>query len=153
MADKQSARILAYVRDCVDAQKLRQVAINARKQGNIEVERQASLRLYQVLPSSDPDTFEFDVWKSIHALEDTLTIERCRTTRLQRTRNAIKDESELATVKKLLMKASVSEGFGMLRDRRMLDLTFEAVALRHPELFSDEELSRARQRLQKPEKF
>lgn len=71
-------RALKMIANCVDAKSLRQIAANARWQGMSEVARAADLRLYEVLPSLKPGTLEHDVWRSIHALEDTLANERAR---------------------------------------------------------------------------
>lgn len=110
--------------------------------------RAANLRLYEILPSEKPGTLEHDVWRSIHGLEDTLTNERGKTTRLGRTRPKIARVGERETIKDLIMRKEPSEGFHMLLDRQMAELTFEAVALRHPDRFDAEVLNAAEQRLQ-----
>lgn len=147
MTDNAEQRMLSYIPTCDDPVKLRQICANARTMGNQNVEDAASLRLYQILPAAEPGTFEHDVWKSIHALEHSLTTERGKTTRLQRTRNSITDKGELETVAGLLNKKKASEGFGMLVERGMPELTFEELALRHPDRFSAEQLESARARL------
>jgi hypothetical protein len=122
------------------------MAQNARTAGEEEVHRAAMLRLYHVLPSAERGTFDYDVWKSIHALEGELSAERGTTVRLSRTRQKIDRDGEVATVADLV-RGPVSDGFKMLLDREMLDLTFEAVALRHPDQFSDDVLQAAASRL------
>ena len=147
MAESVSQRMLSFIATCDDPAKLRQICANARSKGNQEVEDAASLRLYEILPAAQPGSFEHDVWKSIHALEHSLATERGRTTRLQRTRNSIAEKGEVRTVASLLLKKQASEGFGMLIERGMPELTFEALALRHPSRFSPAELEAARARL------
>lgn len=147
MNDMVSTKALTFIAACRDPKKLRQIATNAATAGNIEVERAASLRLYEVLPAEEPGTFEHDVWQSIHALEHSLTTERGRTTLLARTRQKIKKVGEQQTVSDLLLSGKPSEGFRMLLDRAMPERTFEAVALRHPEKFGEEELTVAKERL------
>lgn len=147
MTDVSVARAMQIVEQCVDPQRLRQIAANARKQGELSVARAAELRLYEILPSEKPGTFEHDVWRSIHALEGTLTSERGKTTRLGRTRPKIARVGELETIKDLIMRKDPSEGFFMLLERQMPELTFEAVALRHPERFETAVLDAAEQRL------
>ncbi|MDT4848738.1 hypothetical protein FQZ97_828380 [compost metagenome] len=141
-------RALKIIEQCVDPKSLRQIAANARRQGMEAVARAANLRLYEILPSEKPGTLEHDVWRSIHALEDTLTNERGKTTRLGRTRPKIARVGERETIKDLIMRKEPSEGFHMLLDRQMAELTFEAVALRHPDRFDAEVLNAAEQRLQ-----
>jgi hypothetical protein len=138
---------LIMIEKCVDPKSLRQIAANARRKGMISVAHAADLRLYEVLPSEKPGSFEYDVWRSIHALEGTLTNERGKTTRLGRTRPKIARLGELEAIKDLIMRKDPSEGFFMLLDRQMAELTFEAVALRHPDRFECSVLDAAEERL------
>lgn len=120
---------------------------NAQREAQPEVVRAAQLRLYAVLPAAEPGTLEHDVWQSIHALEDTLTQERNKTTRLSRTRPKIARDGEQQTVADLVSKKIPSDGFKMLVERDMVDLTFEAVALRHSDRFAPDLLETCRNRL------
>ena len=140
------ARALALIASCANPNQLRQIAKNARAKGEEEVRLAAQRRLYEVLPSEQPGTLEYDVWQSIHALEGELSDERGKTVRLSRTRQKITRDKEAKTVADLIM-GSPSEGYRMLIDRGMQDLTFEAVALRHPERFDQLVLHAARNRL------
>lgn len=130
MDNEGIARALALIAACDDPDKLKRMAANARRLGETEIERAASLRLYTLLPSAEPGTLEHDVWRSIHALEGALKDERGRTTLLGRTRQKIARDGERRTVADLV-RGEVSDGFRMLMDRGMVDHTFEAVALRH----------------------
>lgn len=148
MTDPAVERILKMIGNSTVPKALRQIAENARKRGQLTVARAAELRLYEVLPSEMPGSFEHDVWRSIHALEGTLTNERGKTTRLGRTRQKIARVGELATVTDLIVGTKKpSEGFTMLIERQMPELTFEAVALRHPEKFDQNALNAASERL------
>ena len=73
MIDKAVARAMNTIEGCVDPKSLRQIAANARQKEELAVAHAANLRLYEILPSEAPGTFEHDVWRSIHALEGTLT--------------------------------------------------------------------------------
>jgi hypothetical protein len=139
-------RALAFIRDCTDPMKLRQLATNAHAKGKENVRRAAMLRLYEVQPSEKQGTLEYDVWQSIYALEGELSHERSKTTRLARTRQKIARDGEERTVSDLVT-GKVSEGFRMLVEREMPHLTFEAVALKHSERFQREVLDAAEQRL------
>lgn len=151
MTDITVARAMQTIEGCVDPKGLRQIAANARKKGELTVARAADLRLYAILPSEAPGTFEHDVWQSIHALEGTLTVERVKTTRLNRTRRKIIRVGEFETVKDLILSTKPSDGFFMLIERQMSNLTFEAVALRHPDRFDEFVLKAAVARLQSAE--
>ena len=148
MTNATAARAMKMIEGCDNPKSLRQIAANARRKGELAVARAADLRLYEILPSEKPGTFEHDVWRSIHALEGTLTAERERTTRLGRTRPMIARVGELQTIRHLILGSKPSEGFFMLIDRQMAELTFEAVALRHPDRFEDAVLDAAAVRLQ-----
>jgi hypothetical protein len=148
MTDKAAERALHPIEGSSDPKSLRQIARNARKKGELAVARAADLRLHAILPSEAPGTLEYDVWQSIHALEGTLTLERAKTTRLGRTRQKIARVGELETIKDLILGVKPSEGFFMLVDRQMTNLTFEAVALRHPDRFDEAVLNAATARLQ-----
>ncbi len=147
MNSEAVTRALTMIETSTDPERLRSIGVNARKLGEFDVARRADLKLYQVLPKEAPGTLEYDVWKSIHALEGTLTQEREKTTRLSRTRQKITAVGELETIKALVMKPKPSEGFHMLIEREMSELTFEAVVLRHPEQFDEIVLSAAKVRL------
>lgn len=146
MDNEGIARAHALIAACDDPDKLKRMAANARRLGEADIERAASLRLYTVLPSAKPGTLEHDVWRSIHALEGALKDERGRTTLLGRTRQKVARDGERQTVADLV-RGKASDGFRMLMDRGMVDHTFEAVALRHQALFEDEVISAAADRL------
>jgi hypothetical protein len=146
MDNEGIARAHALIAACDDPDKLKRMAANARRLGEADIERAASLRLYTVLPSAKPGTLEHDVWRSIHALEGALKDERGRTTLLGRTRQKVARDGERQTVADLV-RGKASDGFRMLMDRGMVDHTFEAVALRHQVLFEDEVISAAADRL------
>lgn len=139
-------RSLAYIARCTDAAKLRNIIANAGKAGDAEVQRAARLRLYAVSPARMPGTLEHDVWQSIFALEDALSDENGKTTRLSRTRQKIGRDGEHKTVTDLIL-GKPSAGFAMLVERSMIEYTFEAVALRFADIFADEVLTAARGRL------
>lgn len=146
MSDQQAARMIEFIASCEEPAKLRTIASNASAKGVEEVFRAAKLRLFEILPQEEPGTMEYHVWQAIYALEDALSEERGKTIRLARTRQKIARQGELACVADLVL-GSPSEGFRMLVERDMLDLSFEAVALKHPHRFDEAVLAAARERL------
>lgn len=146
MPETPEDRALSLVASCADPENLSRLAENARASGASEVEHAALLKLYSVMPSAKPGTFEHDVWQSIYALEGALKRERGKTTLLARTRQKIARDGELRSVADLVT-GKESAGFQMLIDRGMPELTFEAVALRHPGHFEQGVLHAARKRL------
>jgi hypothetical protein len=144
--DSQVSKMLGFVALCAEPEKLRQIAKNAEARGVPELAKAARLRLYEVLPAEQPGTFEHAVWQSIYALEDVLKQERGKTILLARTRQKIARQGEVQCVADLVC-GPPSDGFQMLLDRKMLDLSFEAVALKFPDKFDEVALDAARQRL------
>lgn len=140
-------RALDRIARCKVPSELRTMIKHANREGLPDVARAARLRLYATLPASEPGTLEHDVWQSIHALEETLSEERGKTVRLSRTRPKIARDGELKSVIDLVSKKAPSEGFKMLVERNMIDLTFEAVALRHADRFDADLLARCQARL------
>lgn len=138
---------LAHIAALDDPDRLRAMIANARRAKAPEVARAAFARLCEVQPEAEPGTLEHDVWRAIHALEESLTEERGRTTRLTRTRQKIAKDGEAKTVSDLTLADKPSDGFAMLAEREMLDLSFEAVVLRHPGRFDDTVADAARARL------
>ena len=67
-----------------------------------------------------------------------------------RTRQMIDRYGEIQALSRLMISADLQQGFKALRDRNQLDLTFEAIVVRHPEAFSDEAVEAARWRLEHP---
>jgi hypothetical protein len=146
MLQESTQRALKFIAVCSDAGKLKQMAENAKAHGAADVEQAALLKLYAVMPAAEPGTLEHDVWQSVYALEGALKAERGKTTLLSRTRQKLKRDGELVTVADLVT-GKASAGFQMLLDRRMPELTFEAVALRHPQRFTPDILAAATKRL------
>jgi hypothetical protein len=123
-------RMLAFVEGSSDTIKLKALIKNAEAQGVTIVANAARRRLYAVQAKDAPGTLSFDVWQSIHALEDALSDERGKTTRLSRTRQKIGRVGERQTVIDLV-DGPVSSGFDMLIERNWPELTFEALVLKH----------------------
>ncbi len=139
-------KMMLFVDHCSDPKKLRQIAKNAEEQGAEDLAQAARKKLYSILPADEPGTIEHAVWQSIYALEDVLKQERGKTIMLSRTRQKIARQGETQCVADLV-RGPASEGFRMLLDRNLLELSFEAVALRFPEKFDAELLDAAKVRL------
>lgn len=144
--DELTRRALERIARCSEPKELRKMADNAGNAGNHIVKEAALRKLYEVSPSAEVGTLEHAVWQSIYALEDALTEERGKTTRLARTRQKIAREGELKTVADLVTK-SASEGYRMLIERGWPELTFEYVALQFTSRFEPGVLEAAKARL------
>lgn len=145
---KKHEKLIEIIETTDDATKLHNWIDNARREKAEYVEAAAIKRLVEVnalTNHDDPNTpLVLDFWKSITALEFALSDERNKTIRLGRTRQKIKRVGVKQTLEDLTMSTTPSEGFYLLQDRNMTDMSAEAVVLRHHEQF-DEAVSRAAQ--------
>lgn len=146
ITDEMVRAALDRIATSKDPKALRNMADNANNAGNRIVREAALRKLYAISPDAEPGSLEHAVWQSVYALEDALTEERGKTTRLSRTRQKIGREGEMRTVADLVLKRP-SDGYRMLIERGWPELTFEAVALRHPDRFEANVLEAAQGRL------
>ena len=142
------SRILHNIEDCDDPAKLRRYMKNARHRGATDVYDAAFKRLILVQPSAEVGTVAHDVWRTIYAFEELLKEERGRTVRLSRTRQKIQRDGEVKTVIDLTLKPEPSDGFHMLKDRGILELSFEALVIARTAHFPCNVVDAARARLE-----
>lgn len=67
-----------------------------------------------------------------------------------RTREMISRWGEKEALAKLVCSADLQQGFQVLRDNGELDKTFEAIVLRHQEIFTPDAILSAKWRLENP---
>ena len=150
MSVKDYSKQRELIAACGDPAKLRIFMKNAKRQRTDEIHELAYHRLLAILPleqSGEVGTVPYEIWRSIHALEDVLTREQGKTARLSRTRQAIGRKGEMRTLIDLIRKPKPSEGFCMLLERDMMEYSFEAIVLRYPDHFDAEVEEAARERL------
>jgi hypothetical protein len=132
--------------------KLRNWINNAEHEGVENVAEAARRRLIEVKSAtnvdSSSDPLVLDFWKSITALEFVLSGERGKTIRLSRTRQKISRVGVQKTLYDLALKPTPSEGYYLLHERNILDMSAEAVVIRFPDRFEEEILQAARTRLE-----
>jgi hypothetical protein len=141
------SKLLAFIAKCEDAEELRSIIKNARNRGAADVADAAFRRLISILPAERPGTVEHDFWQTVHAFEHVLTEERQKTTRLSRTRQKVDRVGVIQTLRDWALSNAETDGFKMLIDRGMPELTGEAIVLRHPASFDPQVQAAARERL------
>lgn len=141
------AKIVALIDNCDNPDKLRTWIANARANGETGVAEAAFRRLIYILPQEKPGTVEHDFWQTMHAFEHTLSVERGKTTRLARTRQKVARVGVIQTLRDWALSNKSTEGFDLLLDRNMPELTGEAIVLRHSDQFSPDVLAAAKGRL------
>ena len=85
--------------------------------------------------------------EAIYALEAVRSEANGRTTKAARTWQAIKRHGIIPTVERVVARPQVSDGFKALEEMGLKRYAFEAVVLRHPELFSPDAVEISRRRL------
>jgi hypothetical protein len=143
-----NSKILDAIAHCHDAEALRTWIKNAQKKEDVQVSDAAFRRLIAILPQERPGSIEHDFWKTIHAFEHILTEERGKTTRLARTRQKVTRVGVLQTLSDWALSKQTTNGFDMLLDRAMPELTGEAIVLRHSSLFAADIVAAASRRLE-----
>ena len=146
MADHK--KVLASIAVATDPAKLRTLRENAQRLGVPEVEEAAFRRLVEILPEEAPGSIEHDFWKTIHAFEEILRDERGKTVRLSRTRQKIDRVGVMQTLIDFAVSKAPTDGFNMLIERGLPELTGEALVLKHANHFEPEVLDSARSRLE-----
>ena len=148
MTHRDLTQVLENIANCDEPDKLRRYMKNAREREVDDVYDAAFQRLILVQPSAQVGTVAHDVWRTIHAFEELLRQERGKTIRLSRTRQAITRKGEVRTVIDLVRKRDASEGFRMLQERNLLELSFEAIVVARLGHFPTEVVEQARVRLE-----
>jgi len=140
-------RVLDFIARCDDPDKLRALIKNARERDGATVADAAFRKLVSIIPSERPGSIEHDFWQTIHAFEYMLTEERGKTTRLSRTRQKVGKIGVKQTLQDWALGDKHTDGFKMLLDRGLAELTGEAVVLRHSHEFDPRVVDAARKRL------
>lgn len=92
---------------------------------------------------------ELELLKALYAYEEVLTEKNKRTTRASRTWQMIKKYGILRAAEKAVDRPIEPNGYKVLVQMGMQDLTFESVIVRHPDSFNEEVVLRAQERLKK----
>ena len=148
MTQPNRARILEVIEKSDDPAALRRIMKNAKERDGHDVYNAAFQRLITVQPSAQVGTIAHDVWRTIYAFEELLKEERGRSVPLARTRQKIQRDGEVKTVTDLTLKKTASDGFRMLKERGMLELSFEALVVARAEHFPRNVVDAARSRLE-----
>ena len=140
-------KIMAFIGQSTDVDKLGSLVRNARAKGAVELADAAFRKLVSLVPAEKLGTVEYDFWRTVHAFEFTLSEERGKTTRLSRTRQKVAKVGAVQILADWATDAHPTDGFIKLVERGMPELTGEAVALRHADRFAAPVLEAARRRL------
>ncbi len=148
MTSPDRTRIFEAIQKRDEPASLRQITKNARLRDADDVYRAAFERLVRIQPSAEVGTIAHDVWRTIYAFEELLSEERGKTIRLSRTRQKIRRDGEVKTVEDMTLKPSPSDGFRILNELGILELSFEALVIARASHFPSHVVDSAQVRLE-----
>ena len=124
-------------------------ARNATKRGRPDLAREAKAKAVELRAAEYGATSEAEneAIQAVYAYEEVLSKKNGKRTRASRTWQMIKRRGIIESVERAVNRESVTQGYTLLAEMGLENFAFEAVILRHPELFSDEAISKSRQRL------
>ena len=124
-------------------------AKNATERGRPDLAKEARQRAVQIRAEEHgaQSAAEKEALQAVYAYEDLLTNKNGRNTRASRTWQMIKRHGIIEAVERAVKRDSVTQGYTMLVEMGLEQHAFEAVILRHPDVFSDEAILISRLRL------
>jgi vacuolar-type H+-ATPase subunit H len=122
---------------------------NALKLGNTELATQARKRAIELRAQahSAASQAERECIEAVYAYERVLTEQRGRTTRASRTWQMIQRYGIIGAAERAVNRHRETSGYRALVEMGLEQFAFEAVILRHPQVFSAEAVERSRQRI------
>lgn len=120
---------------------------NVKRLGRDDLYAAAFRRLCELSGQEHDDPLVLDFWRAIAAAEEVLREQRGKTVRLSRTRQKIARVGVHKTVEDLAMAKEPSDGFAILTEAGLGDLTAEYLVIKHASKFSPGAITAARDRL------
>lgn len=130
-----------------DPDKLRNLMANALRLGHGDLVLGCQIRLAELGSQQFEDALEKEFWTAVNIAEEFKTAENGKTTRLSRTRQKYNRDGAKKCVQDLATRPAMTEGFRILADNGRVDLTFEAVLLRHANQFDESTVDIAKTKL------
>lgn len=125
-------------------------ARNALERGRPDLAREAQRKAVELRAEThgaETDA-EKECLKAIYAYEEILTKKNGRRTRASRTWQMIKRHGLIEAVERAVNRSSETAGYRSLVEMGLQDLAFEAIILRHQNVFSPEAIEKSKQRIQ-----
>ena len=126
-----------------------QFAINVEERGKPELAIAARRRAVELRAAAHgaSTAAEREALEAVYAYERVLSAQRGRKTRASRTWQMIERRGIIPAVEHVVARSAESAGYTALVQMGMQDMAFEAVVLRHPDVFSAEAVRRSDERL------
>ena len=124
-------------------------ARNAEKRGRPDLAQKAKVRAVELRAEEygAKSQAENEAIQAVYAYEEMLSKKNGKRTRATRTWQMIKRRGIIESVERAVNRKSETQGYTTLAEMGLKEFAFEAVILRHPELFSDEVIAISEQRL------
>jgi len=130
-----------------DPASLRQYMTYQARQGRQDLYWAALRRLCEIEGREHDSPLETDFWRAILAGEELLHRKHGKRVLLARTRQKINRVGVLKTVEELVRRKNPSDGFALMVEGGLWDLTAEYLAIKHAHLFAADTVHAAQARL------
>jgi hypothetical protein len=126
-----------------------QFAKNALERGHPDLAKEAKVRAVQLRAEQYGATSEAEreALQAVYAYEEVLSQKNGRRTRASRTWQMISRHGILGAVERAVDREQETQGYVALVEMGLEDFAFEAVVLRHPELFGQAAIEKSTERL------
>lgn len=122
---------------------LRQIMINAKKQGNTKVYWEAFRRVCELEGKDYDDPLERDFYSTLAAYEELLAEKHGKRVRASRTWQKLKNKGFVACLEDWALSSQRTEGFSTLVQNGHIELTGEFLVTKYPSRFSPEAVRNA----------
>ncbi len=122
---------------------------NAKRHGRDDVYFEALRRRCELLGLSYDNPLERDFHSMLAAYEELLTEKNGRRTAATRTRQKLKNKGVVECLEDWARGYNTTEGFKLLTQAGLTELTGEYLVTKYPERFTTEAVERARERLKR----
>ena len=125
-------------------------AQNARERGAPDLADQARKRAVQLRAEAHGANTEAEreCLEAVYAYEEVLSVNKGRRQPASRTWQMIHRHGIIPAVERIVTKRAESAGYTALAQMGLLEMAFESVVLRYPDLFSAEAIARSRERME-----
>jgi hypothetical protein len=136
------------VSDYTDPKELERLMANAKRLGREDVYWEAFARLCKLEGDGKGDALHCDFYATLRAYEELLSVKNGRTTKANRTRQKLARHGVVKCLEDWAGDTKETQGFTLLVENNLVELTGEFLVLKHPTHFSSDTIASARKRLQ-----
>jgi hypothetical protein len=131
-----------------DPDKLRRIANNARRLGRTDFVRNCQARIAELAGAAYEDAIESEFWQALAIAEELAAERNGKATRMTQTRQKHTRQGVVKCLEDIVSKDAITEAFTALIAAGKPELVFEAIVLRHSELFSEGAIQASTQKLE-----